>query len=260
MPHSENEWFEIADEFERVWNFPNTVGAMDGRHFRIKAPENSGSDFFNYKGFHSVVLLAVVDAHTRFKYINVGSNGRTSDHVIYKSSDLYEALVKGELHFPSARQLGSDPMKVPYFFIGDDIFALDKHLMKPYNRNSNLTVVQEIFNYRISRARMTVEMAFGRMVSRFRIFQRPMEVSLDTIDSIIKACCVLHNHLTTDITPAAEFPAQNPMPDTVIPLNDQIQPSAYRHANTLRDILSRYCITEGDTPFQWAKVRRSRPE
>nr|XP_029720858.1 protein ALP1-like [Aedes albopictus] len=260
MPRSENEWLKIAEEFERVWNFPNTVGAMDGKHFRIKAPENSGSDFFNYKGFHSVVLLAVVDAHTRFQYINVGSNGRTSDNVIYKCSDLYEALVQGQLELPPARQLGSDPMKVPYFLIGDDIFALDKHLMKPYNRNSNLTVLQEIFNYRVCRARMTVEMAFGRMVSRFRIFQRPVEVSLDTVDGIIKVCCVLHNMLTTDITPAVEFCPENSFPDTVIPLNEQIQPNSYRHATTIRDIISRYCIAEGDIHFQWDKIRRARPE
>ncbi|KYM96983.1 hypothetical protein ALC62_03007 [Cyphomyrmex costatus] len=45
----EREWLEIADDFLKIWNFPNCLGAIDGKHIRIWAPSNSGSAFHNYK-------------------------------------------------------------------------------------------------------------------------------------------------------------------------------------------------------------------
>lgn len=61
MPASETEWLEIAKGFEEKLNFPHCIGALDGKHIQIQAPANSGSFYYNYKGTHSIVLLALVD-------------------------------------------------------------------------------------------------------------------------------------------------------------------------------------------------------
>jgi len=46
---TKNDFVEIANGFMEIWNFPNCIGAMDGKHIALKAPHKSGSMFFNYK-------------------------------------------------------------------------------------------------------------------------------------------------------------------------------------------------------------------
>ncbi|XP_039968205.1 uncharacterized protein LOC120779972 [Bactrocera tryoni] len=72
---------EVAFKFNKLLNFPNyiQVGAVDGKNVQIAAPPNSGCKFYNYKGTHRIVLMAVVDAKYNFLYIDVGCNGRVAD-------------------------------------------------------------------------------------------------------------------------------------------------------------------------------------
>lgn len=51
------------------------TGAIDGKHIVIQAHANGGSLYYNYKGTHSVVLMAVVDAMYHFILIDIGIKG-----------------------------------------------------------------------------------------------------------------------------------------------------------------------------------------
>ena len=62
VPSTPEEWTKIADGFAKNWNFPNCIGALDGKHVVMRKPHHSGSTFHNYKGQKSIVLMAAVNA------------------------------------------------------------------------------------------------------------------------------------------------------------------------------------------------------
>nr|CAI5824130.1 unnamed protein product [Callosobruchus analis] len=92
MPTTPEEWLTVAQRFETVWDFPNCVGSMDGKHIALQAPVNSGSEYHNYKGFFSIVLFALVDADYNFLFVDIGCQGRISDGGVFQNSVLYHKI------------------------------------------------------------------------------------------------------------------------------------------------------------------------
>ncbi|XP_033761212.1 uncharacterized protein LOC117342994 [Pecten maximus] len=88
VPTSPEEWRVIADGFRTKWNFPHTLGALDGKHVAVRCPPKSGSTYFNYKKFFSIVLLALVDADYKIIWADIGGRGAASDAQIWNDSDL----------------------------------------------------------------------------------------------------------------------------------------------------------------------------
>lgn len=78
----QNDWKRIASEYEQRWNLPHCIGALDGLHVALKKPPNSGSLFFNYKKFFSMVLLGLCDAQKRFIWFNVGHYGKPDNKLV----------------------------------------------------------------------------------------------------------------------------------------------------------------------------------
>ncbi|XP_050310641.1 putative nuclease HARBI1 [Anthonomus grandis grandis] len=167
FPNSEKEWLAIADEFFTKWNFPCCLGAVDGKHVKINCPPKSGSFFYNYKGYFSIVLMAIVNANYEFILVDIGTNGRVSVGEVIESTRFYEKLKTNALKIPSPIKSFNNSEELPFVFIGDEAFALLPNFMKPFNIKV-LDNEKKVFNYRLSRARNVVENAFGILASRFR--------------------------------------------------------------------------------------------
>ena len=60
-PNNENEWIEISEKFFQRWNFPNLIGAIDGKHIVLEQQKQSGSHYRNYRGTDNMLLMAAVD-------------------------------------------------------------------------------------------------------------------------------------------------------------------------------------------------------
>ena len=55
-------WENVETQFKEKWIVPNCIDTIDGKHRKIKAPSNTGSQYFDYKHFFSVHLQAVSGA------------------------------------------------------------------------------------------------------------------------------------------------------------------------------------------------------
>lgn len=228
-PTTAEEWKEVAEQFGRRWNFWHAMGALDGKHIAIQKPAKSGSLYYNYKGFFSIVLLALVDAEYKFRWVQVGDEGACSDAQLYNGSNLKRKLDDDTLGVPDDEPLPNDNRPMPYFFIGDDAFALRKTMMKPYSRH-NMTRDSRIFNYRCSRARRVVENAFGILASRFRCLLTIMRKKPETCRKIVLVCVILHNLMRE------RYPR---MQDNLLDREDEnhnIIPGAWRQDQQLPDM------------------------
>ena len=105
-PTAPEDWKKIEERFRNRWNVPHAVGELDGKHIAIKKPKKSGSEDFNYRGYFSLVLLALVDAGYKFLWVNVGACGSSSDAQIFNRSKLKRRIENGTLGLPPPEPLG----------------------------------------------------------------------------------------------------------------------------------------------------------
>lgn len=266
MPSTEHDWLQIAQQFEEKWHFPNCIGALDGKHIAIKAPRHSGSMYYNYKGTHSVVLMALADAEYKFQYINVGSYGRISDGGVFNGCSLSNKLANDSLSIPKPRPLPARTKPVPFVIVADDAFAMQSYIMKPYAFR-NLHGEQRIFNYRLSRARRIIENAFGVASARFRVLRRPIDLEPAKVILIVSAICVLHNFLISRskriYAPYGSFDVEDHENGTIQPgewrqnsqsqLNLQVNPNLRGNleAKHVQLEFTQYFHQEGEVPWQY---------
>lgn len=257
--YSPTEWEDIAKTFERLWNYPHCVGCIDGKHLRIKKPPNCGSQYYNYKGFNSIVLQAVVDADGYFLFVDVGDYGRASDGGVFCQSNFGTKLLNNELNLPTSRPLyDGEATDIPFVFLGNEAYRLHKNLMRPFPRRSLTSDDFRIYNYRHSRARRIVECAFGILRARFRIFTTEICVAPDKVDVIVLAACVLHNfikkkqcsYLDNQIVEET-FPVLTSIADARNPRRPSIE------ALKIREELKNYFTSaKGSVPWQNAAINK----
>ena len=193
-PRTVNEWLKISHYFEELWNFPHCLGSIDGKHVAIQAPPKCGSEYYNYKKFNSIVLLAVCDAKYKFTIIDIGDSGSHSDGGVFANSCFGRALNKNQFPLPPPSPIINGTESLPYCFVADEAFPLKTNLMRPYPGHQ-LPDDKKIFNYRLSRARRIIENAFGILTARWRIFKRPINSTIENAKLYTNTACVLHNFL-----------------------------------------------------------------
>ena len=218
---------------------------------RIVKPEESGSMFYNYKGYYSLVLLAVADANYNFVFVDVGAYGKDCDSSVFKETSLWNKMQEDALNLPAPRVLPGMKEELPYVLVGDEAFSLHTNLLRPFG-GRELDNTKCIFNYRLSRARRFVECAFGILTNKWRIFHRPLNVSTDFATDIVKACCVLQNYIHKEEGFNSIFV------DTIVDVDSELHELIHSQtvhggltANANRNKFAAYFVSEaGKIPWQ----------
>ena len=95
---------EVVAGFDKFWGFPQVAGAIDCTHIPIVKPEESASDYYNRKGFYSIIMQAVVDFRGLFIDVYIGWPGKVHDARVFVNSPLYHKAKHSELFPPPCKR------------------------------------------------------------------------------------------------------------------------------------------------------------
>lgn len=182
---------DVVRGFEEKFGIPQCAGSIDGSHVPVTPPAMNHTDYYNRKGWYSMLVQAVVDHDYLFRDLCVGWPGSVHDARVLVNSNLFKKVTSGEVLQGEEVHIRGKPLRT--YLIGDSAYPLLPWLIKPFSFSSSLNSEQKNYNYRLSRARVVVEIAFGRLKARWRRLAKQIDMHIDNVPHIIVACCVLHN-------------------------------------------------------------------
>ena len=190
LPANKDEWNCILKGFALVSKlavFYGCVGAIDGLFQTCTCPsknEVSGNVLSYMSGHHCSYGLncqAMCDARLRFLYFAVVAPGSCNDCVsILRCTALMESI----------RQL-----PFGYFIVGDAAYICSDRLLTPFVGAQRDNFDYDNYNFYLSQCRIRIEMAFGRMKSKFFILKNVLSCKYKTASKILSACARLHNYI-----------------------------------------------------------------
>ncbi|XP_072320000.1 uncharacterized protein [Eucyclogobius newberryi] len=247
-PDTAEEWQEVARGFQSERDFPNCVGALDGRHLNVCAPPET-SESSSPKQEASVSLMALVDSKHKFQFVDVACNGRICNSAEFDGCVLVDALETRLARLPGPARLPGSERLAPHCVVADKAFPLKDYLMKPF-LNRKPSTEQQIFNHRISHASKASADAFNVLTNRFCILQNTFNLhsSAVKLEDIVMACCALHNFLCVKAkeTYLADILNQEGRNDTGNLLQAALPPSTNATAKSkeTRDELCAYFVSK----------------
>jgi hypothetical protein len=174
-----DEWAQLSSAGGLFYGF---VGAIDGWLCCSKMPKGVDNQL-DYRSGHyqryGLNIQAVCDANLRFLYFTVVAPGKCNDARAFKRC---EKLNKWLDNLPDGVFVG-----------GDNAYPLSRTMMIPYSGADRSDPDKRTFNYFLSQLRIRVEMSFGLLTTKWRIFRRDLEYGLSKNVQICNVAARLHN-------------------------------------------------------------------
>mmetsp|Transcript_6245 Transcript_6245/g.12916 ORF Transcript_6245/g.12916 Transcript_6245/m.12916 type:complete len:426 (-) Transcript_6245:105-1382(-) len=188
VPESPAELKKAADDWNDLSGasdvYYGMMGAIDGWLCCTNKPAvnevDSVTDYFSghYMRF-GLNVQAICDANLRFIYFGVAAPGRTNDNKGFRRC---EKLCRW-----------MDTLPEGHFLIGDNAYTLSDKMLVPFSGVAARRENNRTYNFYLSQLRIRIEMAFGRLTTKWRIFRRNLDCSLEKNSLIILAAGKLHN-------------------------------------------------------------------
>ena len=171
---------KFAQEFQNLHGIPYVVGAVDGSHIPIIGPRLHAADYYNRKGFHSILLQGVVSSRCLFWDFDIGWAGSMHDANLWSRTHIGRFCEAGRLS--------------PYVLVGDAAYPCRPWMLAPFKGHKDgLTREEYHWNYVQSSTRMCIERAFGMLKGRWRILLKRVDVHLRNVPDLVSMCLLLHN-------------------------------------------------------------------
>lgn len=186
-PRTEEEWLRNSMTFERTTRFPSCLGAACVRHIELRKVSKADTDYLNERRRPSVLLTAVVDSNYEFLIADTCPSGHLSE------SNPPNRIIERNICATTVPGCSSSN-QLPYVFIADDSFKLQENFMVPYRAVSEKGgEASKLFNRQLVKAYQRAAKTLAIMAWRFGVLQTPVNLDARKVQTIVKACCYLHN-------------------------------------------------------------------
>ena len=151
-------------------------------HSRYEFP----ADYCNKKGWHSLIMQGVFDHKGRF----IGWPGRLHYGRVFSNLNMFAKGQSGTLSRLEKIICSKDVLIV----LGDPAYPLAKRLMKAFQENGHLTAQQKLKLLTKPRLRRSIACLW----TSEREIELPTEKTISNTNTLIGACCVVHNICETN--------------------------------------------------------------
>jgi hypothetical protein len=225
FPKTEPECNTLAKGFMSVSTngcIQNCVAAIDGYLLAINAPAKK-KDGINVRSFFSghyqrygVNIQAACDHHSRFLFVAVAGPGQMGDRMACNECGLYDLV---------------ENLPGRYAAIADCAYKSTEHMIPIYGGNDATNKQNDTFNFFASQLRIRIEMAFGMMVKKWCILQKPAMIKLDHVSDLIISIATLHNFCINERLSASRHQKRRQTDD-----DDEITFLGYSHRMAMAEI------------------------
>lgn len=189
---------QVISQRMASYGFPGCLGSWDCKHFNWKnCPMRLAGQHKGHAegGKTTLILEAFADYRRYLWYVNFDDPGSLNDlNVLDKSSIVYE-LLSGTLSIVTTPYTINGKERDWMYFLVDAIYPAWGIFVTTYSNPQDGKKRQ--FQMQQERVRKDIECAFGILISRFHVLERPLRNwYLEDIRNLLHCCIIIHNMIT----------------------------------------------------------------